>query len=86
MSYIKEWEKARRIEDDDFKPPKEHRKYSTIYIVVNPGNFIFRMGAVLKLIEDDNSSAPKFEDPEGIRGYCNWNRLKPFIEEPVCTQ
>jgi len=86
MSYIKEWEKARRIEDYDFKPPKEHRKYSTIYIVVNLGNPIFKVGDVLKLIEDDNSSAPKFEDSDGIRGYCNWYHIKLFIEEPVCTR
>jgi len=86
MSYIKEWKKARRVKDSDFKPPKEHRKYSTIYIVVIPGNFIFRMGAVLKLVDDDNSNLPKFEDSKGVSGYCNWYRLKPFIEGHSCTQ
>lgn len=86
MSYIKEWEKARQIRDYNFKPPKEYRKYSSIYIVAIPGNFIFKVGAVLKLVDDDNSNLPKFEDSEGIRGYCNWYHLKPFIEEPACIQ
>ena len=80
MSYIKEWEEARRTKDHTFKLPKSIRDLHTLYIVVIFGNELFPIGTVLKLLEDDNTSSPKFQGSNGITSYCSWYRVKKFIK------